>query len=66
MIPEDIQSVEMIVDGKRKGWQSSKFAHGGLNPLEKKRGIAEVPDMGIFDNGRIIVKMEGVVEGIEV
>jgi hypothetical protein len=66
MIPEDIQPVEMIVEGKRKGWQSSEFAHGGLKPIEKSREIVQVPDMGVFNNGGIIVKMERVVEGVEV
>jgi hypothetical protein len=66
MIPEDAQSVEMIVEGKRKGWQSSEFAHGGLKPIEKSREIVQVPDMGVFNNGRVIVKMERVVEGVEV
>ncbi len=66
MVSQDIQVMEMIIQRKGNRWQCPVFPCERLNALQKKGKVLEIPDIGVIDDIRKIIKDKRIIQRVKV
>ena len=66
MVTSDIESMEMVVDGKREGGEGPEFSGLSDDALVNGLDIPQVTDRWILDDVWEVIKVERVVDGVEI